>query len=73
MVAIHPLPREIDLQRVFLRELTIVGARVYERADFVTAVDLLSRGAIPAESLITTSSRYGMTQRAIAELEGGRA
>ena len=53
VVAIHPIPREIDLQRVFLRELTIVGARVYEREDFVTAVDLLSSGAIPADALIT--------------------
>ena len=73
VVAIHPLPREIDLHQVFLRELTIVGARVYERLDFVTAVDLLSRGAIPAESLITSIVPLRDAQRAIAELEGGRA
>ena len=73
VVAIHPVPREIDLQRVFLRELTIVGARVYERDDFVLAVDLLSRGAIPADSMITDIVPLRHTQRAFAELEGGRA
>ena len=73
VVAIHPLPREIDLQRVFLRELTIVGARVYERDDFVPAVDLLSGGAIPADLLITDIVPLRQTQRAFAELEAGRA
>ena len=73
VVAIHPIPREIDLQRVFVRELTIVGARVYEREDFVTAVDLLSSDAIPADSLITDIIPLPDTQRAFAELEAGRA
>ncbi len=31
VVAIHPTPREIDLQRVFWRELRLLGARVYQR------------------------------------------
>jgi 2-desacetyl-2-hydroxyethyl bacteriochlorophyllide A dehydrogenase len=73
VVAIHPLPREIDLQRVFLRELTIVGARVYERDDFITAVDLLSRGAVPAASLITTIVPLRDAPRALDELASGRA
>ena len=34
VVAIHPTPRPVDLQRVFWRELRILGARVYERQDF---------------------------------------
>ena len=73
VVAIHPIPREMDLQRVFVRELTIVGARVYEREDFVTAVDLLSSDAIPADSLITEIIPLPDTQRAFGELEAGRA
>ena len=36
VVAIHPTPREIDLQRLFWRELRILGARVYQRTDFET-------------------------------------
>ena len=73
VVAIHPIPREIDLQRMFLRELTVVGARVYERDDFVLAVDLLSGGAVPADLLITDIVPLRQTQRAFAELEAGRA
>lgn len=73
VVAIHPIPREMDLQRVFWRELTIVGARVYQRDDFVAAIDLLSSGAIPADPLITDIIPLRHTQRALTELEGGGA
>lgn len=73
MVAIHPTPREINLQQVFWRELSILGARVYQRQDFETAVDLLARGAIPADVLITSIVPLSQTQQAFAELEGGRA
>ena len=38
MVAIHSQPREINLHRFFWRELTMVGARLYDRSDFETAV-----------------------------------
>ena len=47
IVAIHPQPRPIDLQRVFWRELTILGARVYQRVDFERAVELLAAEEIP--------------------------
>jgi (R,R)-butanediol dehydrogenase / meso-butanediol dehydrogenase / diacetyl reductase len=73
VVAIHPIPREMDLQRVFWRELTVVGARVYQREDFVAAIDLLSSGAIPADPLITDIIPLRHTQRALTELEGGGA
>lgn len=53
LVGIHPEPRAVDLQRVFWRELSIIGARVYERADFQEAVGLLAGGALPAEALIS--------------------
>jgi (R,R)-butanediol dehydrogenase/meso-butanediol dehydrogenase/diacetyl reductase len=53
IVAIHPEPRPVNLHRVFWRELTILGARVYERRDFETAVELIAAGDIPADKLIT--------------------
>jgi 2-desacetyl-2-hydroxyethyl bacteriochlorophyllide A dehydrogenase len=53
IVAIHPQPREMNLQRVFWRELTIIGVRVYEPEDFQTAIDLISAGTIPADDIIT--------------------
>ncbi|MDY0908212.1 zinc-dependent alcohol dehydrogenase [Microbacterium sp. CFBP9034] len=73
VVAIHPTPREIDLQRVFWRELSILGARVYQRVDFETAVDLVAEGVIPADLLITRIVPLTQTQDAFADLEAGRA
>jgi 2-desacetyl-2-hydroxyethyl bacteriochlorophyllide A dehydrogenase len=73
VVAIHPTPREINLQRVFWREITIRGARVYQRTDFEKAVELLSRGVIPADMLITKIVPLSQTQAAFADLENGQA
>lgn len=73
VVAIHPTPREIDLQRVFWRELRILGARVYERADFETAVELLRDGVIPADALISQTVQLDGIPAAIEDLEQGRA
>jgi 2-desacetyl-2-hydroxyethyl bacteriochlorophyllide A dehydrogenase len=73
VVAIHPVPREINLQRLFWRELTILGARVYQRVDFEKAVKLLDGGVIPADLLISKIVPLAQTQRAFADLEAGRA
>ncbi|WP_424466687.1 zinc-dependent alcohol dehydrogenase [Pseudoclavibacter helvolus] len=73
IVAIHPQPRPVDLHRVFWRELTIVGARVYEREDFEHAASLLARGVIPASALITETVPLTDTASAFAMLESGRA
>ncbi len=53
VVGIHATPPPVDLFRVFWRELTLIGARVYERVDYEGAVRLLAEGAIPADTLIT--------------------
>lgn len=71
VVAIHPQPRPMDLQRLFWRELTILGARVYERRDFEMAVQLLDRGVIPADTLITDTVPLERTADAFASLTGG--
>jgi 2-desacetyl-2-hydroxyethyl bacteriochlorophyllide A dehydrogenase len=52
-VAIHPEPVPVDLHRIFWRELEVLGARVYEREDFVRAIELLASGVVPADALIT--------------------
>jgi (R,R)-butanediol dehydrogenase / meso-butanediol dehydrogenase / diacetyl reductase len=71
MVAIHPVPREVDLFRIFWRELSIIGARVYERRDVERAVDLLTQGAIPADELITRVVPISKVNEAFDALEGG--
>jgi 2-desacetyl-2-hydroxyethyl bacteriochlorophyllide A dehydrogenase len=73
VVAIHPRPQPVDLQRVFWRELSILGARVYERTDFDHAVDLVARGVIPAETIITEVVPLTRVAEAFAALEAGRA
>jgi 2-desacetyl-2-hydroxyethyl bacteriochlorophyllide A dehydrogenase len=73
IVAIHPQPRPVDLQRVFWRELTILGARVYERRDFETAVELLAAGVIPADQMITGTVPLERTADAFSQLAAGDA
>jgi (R,R)-butanediol dehydrogenase / meso-butanediol dehydrogenase / diacetyl reductase len=73
VVAIHPVAREVDLQRLFWRELRILGARVYERADFETAVQLLDEGVIPAAELISRIVPLDGIPAAVDDLENGRA
>jgi 2-desacetyl-2-hydroxyethyl bacteriochlorophyllide A dehydrogenase len=72
-VAIHSTPPPVNLFRVFWRELTLIGARVYERADFTEAVRLLEKGAIPAADLITAVEPLERVAAAFAELENGSA
>ena len=70
----HPpaAARQVDLHRFFWRELELLGARVYERADFERAVELMATGAIPADALISAVVPLDAgTQAAFATLEGG--
>lgn len=73
VVAIHAAPREVDLHRVFLRELTLLGARVYDRTDVEEAVRLVENGTIPVEALITRVVALPETSLALEDLGAGRA
>jgi (R,R)-butanediol dehydrogenase/meso-butanediol dehydrogenase/diacetyl reductase len=70
-VAIHTAPREVNLHRFFWRELTMLGARLYERADFEQAARLLADGAIPAGQLISRIEPLDEAARAFHALESG--
>ena len=72
VVAIHAEPRPVDLHRVFLRELRMVGARVYERRDFERAVELLTAGVVPADGLITHIAPLTATVDAFGALQSGQ-
>ena len=73
VVAIHTAAPAVDLFRLFWRELTIIGARVYERSDFEQAVHLLDSGEIPAERLITRVASLEEVSSAFTDLESGAA
>jgi (R,R)-butanediol dehydrogenase/meso-butanediol dehydrogenase/diacetyl reductase len=70
-VAIHPTPREVSLHRFFWRELTLLGARLYQREDFETAVGLLAGGHVPADTLITRVEPLDAALNAFEALESG--
>ncbi|MGY4926591.1 zinc-dependent alcohol dehydrogenase [Streptomyces sp. 900105755] len=71
LVAIHPRPREINLHRFFWRELTLVGARLYDRGDFERAVALVADGTVPAQRLITKIVPLTEAPAAFEALESG--
>ncbi|MFD7505100.1 zinc-binding dehydrogenase [Streptomyces sp. NPDC059850] len=73
IVAIHPQPRPVDLKQIFWRELTVLGARVYERQDFETAVTMLADGVVPADRLITGTVPLTRVADAFEQLSAGQA
>jgi (R,R)-butanediol dehydrogenase/meso-butanediol dehydrogenase/diacetyl reductase len=72
-VGIHAEPRRVDMRRVFWKELQFFGARVYERSDFTAAVELLDRGAIPVDALVSRTDALAEAPAAFESLaRGGR-
>jgi 2-desacetyl-2-hydroxyethyl bacteriochlorophyllide A dehydrogenase len=71
VVAIHAQPPPVNLFRVFWRELTLIGARVYRREDFEDALALLADGSIPAERLVTSVVPIAKAPTAFDALESG--
>ncbi|MEN3615375.1 alcohol dehydrogenase catalytic domain-containing protein [Plantactinospora sp. ZYX-F-223] len=71
LVGIHPTPRPVDLHRFFWRELSLVGARLYDRSDFDEAVRLVAGGAVPTEPLISRIEPLEAARQAFQALEDG--
>ena len=71
LVAIHTKRREVNLHRFFWRELNLLGARLYDRADFERAVELVAAGQIPVAALISRIEPVNQAAEAFAALEGG--
>ena len=71
-VGIHAEPRQVDMKRVFWKELQLLGARVYERTDFTAAVELLVQGAIPVDALVSRTAALAQAPAAFESLAPGR-
>ena len=69
MVAIHAQKPQIDLFQFFWRELKLIGARVYEPADYEKAIQLVASGAIDADTVITDVSPLSEIQAAFEALD----
>jgi (R,R)-butanediol dehydrogenase / meso-butanediol dehydrogenase / diacetyl reductase len=71
VVGIHPVPRMVALQRMFWLELSMIGARVYERVDFEQAVRLVADGTVPAGRLVSRVEPLASAADAFSALESG--
>jgi (R,R)-butanediol dehydrogenase/meso-butanediol dehydrogenase/diacetyl reductase len=71
VVAIHTEAKPVDLNRVFLRELRLLGARVYQRSDFEHAVSLVGAGTVPAGELISRIVPIAQAGEAFDALQAG--
>lgn len=70
MVAIHSVKPEIDLFQFFWKELELLGARVYEAADFDWAIDLIASGEIDLKPFISSVSPLSDIGSAFANMDG---
>ncbi len=71
IVGIQPKAPPVDIFQIFWKELSIIGARVYERPDFESAVKLVADGTIPVDALITDVMPLSETAAAIGRLDSG--
>ena len=69
MVAIHARKPAIDMFQFFWRELRLIGARVYEPADYDKAIALVAKGAIDADKIITDTRPLSDIQAAFDALD----
>ncbi|WP_295080085.1 alcohol dehydrogenase catalytic domain-containing protein [Tabrizicola sp.] len=69
MVAIHAKKAEVDLFRFFWREVEMLGARVYEPADYDRAIQMINEG-LPVAKLITDRHPLADVQKAFEALDG---
>ncbi len=53
VVGIHAGRRELDARRIYSHELSVLGARLHTRDDFRAAIDLLARGAVDVDPLVS--------------------
>ena len=71
IVGIQPKAPPVDVFGVFWKELSIIGARVYQRTDFEEAVRLVAAGTIPTDEMISDVRPLAETAAAVERLDSG--
>jgi (R,R)-butanediol dehydrogenase / meso-butanediol dehydrogenase / diacetyl reductase len=72
IVAIHAEPMPVNLYRMFERELTMHGSRLYAREDWEEAIRLADSGAVPVAPLVSRRLPLEALQQGMEEaLAGG--
>ena len=68
-VGIFFRPVKIDLNKFFIRELELYGARVYEKEDFDEAIKLAAYSDIPFSDIITARYKLEDIEKAFSDRE----
>jgi 2-desacetyl-2-hydroxyethyl bacteriochlorophyllide A dehydrogenase len=71
VVAMFAEVPQVDLFRLFWRELRMTGARVYEPQDFDKAIELAASGVLPLDRIITDVRPLEGVAESIREMERG--
>jgi len=71
IVAIHAEPMPVNLYRMFARELTMHGSRLYAREDWEEAIRLAAAGAVPLAPLVSRRIPLEALQAGMEEALGG--
>jgi (R,R)-butanediol dehydrogenase/meso-butanediol dehydrogenase/diacetyl reductase len=71
VVAIYTFSPEVSLFRVLWRELTVLGARVYEPQDFEKSLELVQSGNLPLDQIASRRCTLEGLGAAMAELSSG--
>ncbi|MGH2850990.1 MAG: Zn-dependent alcohol dehydrogenase, partial [Solirubrobacteraceae bacterium] len=61
-------PLELPAPAIVLGELELRGILSYSRSDFAAAIDLLARGRIPVERIVTSTAPLEGAETAFAAL-----
>jgi 2-desacetyl-2-hydroxyethyl bacteriochlorophyllide A dehydrogenase len=70
-VGVYGRPAAVDLQATTFKELTVVGTRVYSRADVDAAVAMIDAGVVDPDPFITDTVALAEAHRALASLAAG--
>ena len=73
MVAIHAEAPPVNLFHFFWKELEMVGARVYEAADFDQAIEMVANGDLKLDPFITSVNSIQDVATAFASMDGNPA
>ena len=73
MVAIHSEAPPVNLFHFFWKELEMVGARVYEAADFEQAIAMVANGDLDLEPFITSINSIDDVAKAFSGMDGNPA
>ena len=71
VVGVFAEPVKVDLLRILLRELRILGVRTYEPEDFETAISLVAAKELPINRLISEIRSLEQVQTTFEEIEKG--